>query len=293
MSTADQPVSPKNSLQVCAEIPETLALKQKTHETAAAETWDAFDRTKKKKYVFKRIKSPNDADTLEQFKANIQAWEQLRETVHDLSNIVMLGQDADGIWYVRDSIEGKPYAELVRPDKPMREHEAARRLLALTNTIAKLHQAGFFHHNLKPTNVFSSGMDNGTAVDPDFGRFRTGHIDLAPFGAIVFLAPEQRTAGTTLPDARTDVWSLSALLAFCLTGCTPESLKPEQIPDAFRPLITSGMQESPDTRPASLTEFHTALEQLVKTTRPSTFTAEHAAEPTVPPHAQPPAQPVA
>jgi len=288
MSTTDQPVAPTNSFPVCAGIPETLALKQKTHETATTETWDVFDRTKKKKLVLRRIKFPTDADTLEQFQANIQTWEQLRETTPALPGVVMLGQDADGIWYVRDSVEGKPYAELVRPDKPMREHEAARRVFALTTALAKLHQAGFYHHNLKPGNVFSSGTDDGTVVDPDFGRFRIGHIDLAPFGSTEFLAPEQRAAGTEPPDARTDIWSLSALLAFCLTGHTPETLTPEQIPEAFRSLITSGMQESPDDRPTSLTDFRTALEQLVKTTRPSTFVAA-SPSPTFP--TAPPVQP--
>jgi len=303
MSTTDQPVSPQNSFPVCAEVPETLALKQKTHETDASETWDAFDRAKKKKYVFKRIKFPTDAGTLEQFAANIQAWEQLREAIPTLPSVVMLGQDANGIWYVRDSTEGKSYAELVRPDKPMREHEAARRLLALTNTFVKLHQGNFYHHNLKPSNVFSSGMDDGTTVDPDFGRFRTGQIDLTPFGSAEFLAPEQRTASAGPPDARADAWSLSALLAFCLTGCTPESLTSEQIPDAFRSLISLGMQDSPEARPASLVEFRTALEQLVKTTRPSTFVAElvpatqsptpSTASPSTAPPVQPPPPPVA
>ena len=277
MSATDQPVSLSNALVVCAEVPETLALKQKINETSSSETWDAFDRTKKKKNVFKRFKFPNDADTLEQFRANVQHWEQLRETIPELPNVAMLGQDSEGIWYVRDAAEGKTYAELVKPDKPMKEHEAARRVFALTNVLFKLHQAGFYHHNLKPTNVFTGGMDNSTVVDPDFGRFRNGKIDVTPFGSTEFLAPEQRVVGSTPPDFRADVWSVSALLAFCLTGCTPATLKAEQIPEAFRDLITSGLQESPESRLASIAEFRTALESLIKTTRPSAFATESTA----------------
>jgi serine/threonine protein kinase len=292
MSTTDQPVSPQGAFPVCAEIPESLALKQKTNETAASETWDAFDRSKKKKCVFKRFKSPSDADTLEHFKENIQQWEQLRETIPTLPAVLLLGLDAEGIWYVRDAVEGKSYAELVRPDKPMKENEAARRVFALTNSLLKLHQAGFFHHNLAPDNVFTSGTDNSVIADPDYGRFRIGLIDLAPFGSTDFLAPEQRTAGATPPDARADIWSLSALLAFCLTGCTPATLKPEQIPEAFRPLITSGMQDSLDDRPVFLGDFRASLEQLVKTTRQSTFTGESTASgATVTQVPQPPIQP--
>ena len=287
MSTMEPQVSSQDSFLVCAEIPETLALKQKTNETPGSETWDAFDRSKKKKCVFKRFRFPADAETLEHFKANIQHWEQLRETIPTLPSVIMLGQDADGIWYVREATEGKAFGELVHPEKPMKEHEAARRVFALTNVLFKLHQAGFCHHNLKPTNVFSEGLDNNIAVDPDFGRFRNGNIDLTPFGASDFFAPEQRTADSPLPDVRTDVWSVTALLAFCLTGCTPATLQAERIPEAFRTLITSGLQDSPETRLASLTEFRAALEPLVKSTRPSTFSTESA--PVSPP---PPTEPV-
>jgi len=286
MSTVEPPVSSQNSFLVCAEIPETLALKQKINETPTTETWDAFDRSKKKKCVFKRFRLPADAETLEHYKANIRHWEQLRETIPTLPSVTMLGQDADGIWYVREAANGKAFSELVHSEKPMKEHEAARRMFALTNILFKLHQAGFCHHNLKPSNIFSEGLDNSIAVDPDFGQFRNGNIDITSFGATEFLAPEQRTAGSPLPDVRTDVWSVTALLAFCLTGCTPAALQAEQIPDLFRSLIASGMQDSPETRLASLAEFRAALEPLVKSTRPSAFGAESAPVPP-PPLAEP------
>ena len=269
-------VSSQNSFSVCAVIPETLALKQKINETPASEAWDAFDRSKKKKCVFKRFRSPSDAETLEHFKANIQHWERLRETIPTLPSVLMLGQDSEGIWYVREAVEGKAFGELVHPEKPMKEHEAARRVFALTNILFKMHQAGFFHHNLKPTNVFSGGLDNGIAVDPDFGRFRNSNVDLTPLGPAEFLSPEQHTSGSPLPDARTDVWSVTALLAFCLTGCTPATLQTERIPESFRALIASGLQDSPEVRLASLAEFRAALEPLVKSTRPSTFNTETA-----------------
>ena len=283
MSTTGQPISSSSSFPVCAEIPETLTLKKIIHETPASETWDAFDRSKKKKLVFKRFKFLADTGVLEQFKTNIQQWEYLRKTIHGLPQIVMLGQDSDGIWYLRNPPEGTPYSELVSPGKPMKPNEAARRVFALTNVLLQLHQAGFYHHNLKPTNVFTTELDNSMVVDPDFGRIRNGNTDLAPFGSPDFLAPEQRTAGSRPPDARADLWSLSALLAFCLTGCTPVSLTAEQIPESFRFLIASGMQDLPESRPASFAEFRAALEQLVKTTRTSVFSAPPVSPPSVQP----------
>ena len=293
MSTTEPQVASHYSFLVCADVPEIIALKQKINEAPVSETWDAFDRSKKKKCVFKRIQFPADAETLEHFKANIQHWEHLRTAIPILPSVTMLGHDANGIWYVREAAEGKTFNELVRPEKPMKEHEAARRVFALTNVLFKLHQAGFFHHNLKPTNIFAEGMDHCVAVDPDFGRFRTANIDLAPFGPTDFLAPEQRTAGSPLPDARADVWSVTALLAFCLTGSSPATLTTEQIPEAFRSLITSGLQDSPDARLDSLAQFRAALEPLVKSTRPSAFSAEPTVGSSAPPVAPaPPTPPV-
>ena len=245
MSTTDQPVIVPKSIPNCVEVPETFALKQKRSETAITETWEVFDRTRKKKCFLKRFKTLHDAETSEQFRANMLRWEQLRETIPELPGIIAIGQDAEGIWYIRDSAEGKSYAELVRPEKPMKEHEAARRVFALSNTLVKLHHAGFYHCNLKPTNVFASGMDDGTVVDPDFSGVNGD------------------TAAGSL-----DVRSLSALLAFCLVGCAP--INEEQIPEAFRSLIASGN----DAQSGTLVKFRAELEHLVKTTRPSAFTAK-------------------
>ena len=263
MNTTAQQIPSQPSLPVCAEVPEFFALKQKVNDTETTETWEVFDRTKKKKCFLKRFKTLSGAEVFEQFKANIQHWEQLRETLPDLPGVVALGQDTEGIWYIRDSAEGKAFSELVRTDKPMKEHEATRRLLALTNVIVKLHQAGFYHCNLKPTNVFTAEMDEAIVVDPNF------------------LPP----AACRLPsDADADVRGLAALLGFCLTGDTPEALKVEQIPEAFRFLVAT------ESQPASLAEFRSALEQLVKTTKPSAFLAEPAPPEPVPPERAAPEQ---
>ena len=291
MNTTGQTVSAQNSFPVCEEVPENFTLKNKVAETDATETWEAFDRAKKKKCFLKRNKSLNDDAALTQFQACIAHWEQLRETVPELPSVLALGRDDKGIWHIREAAEGKSFSDLIRPDKPMKEHEAARRIFALTGILIKLHQAGFYHRNLKPTNVFASGLDNCIVVDPDFGKIRNGQIDLAPFGSTGFLAPEQRfvpespLCSDSLASA--DVYTLSALLAYFLTGSMPTELDIEQVPEAFRPLIKSNLQESPQSRPVSLTGFRADLDQLVKQTRPSAFGSEPAAEPEKPAAAEP------
>ena len=244
MSTTDHSPTPPSPFAVCDDVPESFALKKLVKKTTTNETWEAFDRTKKRKCFFKRFHSFDSPETFEQLKTNAVRWEQLRESIANLPGIVAVGLDNKGIWYIRDSAEGKSFSELVHPDKPMREHEVTRRMLALTNAVVKLHQAGFDHRNLKPSNVFSSGLDNAVVVDPDyFSGVSTGKVD----------------------DSE-DVESLSSLLAYCSTGGTSESF--EDVPEVFKSLFVSESQSK------SLDAFQSELERLVKTTRPSAFAAE-------------------
>jgi formylglycine-generating enzyme required for sulfatase activity/tRNA A-37 threonylcarbamoyl transferase component Bud32/ribosomal protein L40E len=278
MSTTDNSSPAGLLITVCTEIPSNIALKQKISETPACETWDVFDRAKKKKHVLKRIKTLfcGDAVAVERFKADLFAWEQIRTAGVAIPAVTHFGQDADGIWYIREHAEGRSCADAITQGKQFKEHEAARKFLALADLLGKLHQGRLFHHNLKPANIFSSGLDDTVFVDFDAGRFRSPTLanenyDPTPFGLTDFLAPEQRPGSLEVPDARTDVWSFAALLAFTLTGSNPAGLQPEQIPEAFRPLISSAMSDDPAGRPGSFAHVRTTMEQLVKATRPSAF----------------------
>ncbi|GHT18384.1 hypothetical protein FACS1894189_6230 [Planctomycetales bacterium] len=280
MSTTDNSPLADLSITVCAEIPSNLALKQKIGETSACETWDVFDRAKKKKLVLKRIKTPfcGDAAAFERFKTDLFTWEQVRTTGVVIPAVTHLGQDADGIWYIREYTAGRSCADAIAQGKQLKEHEAARKFLALADLLGKLHQGGFFHHNLKPANIFSTGLDDAVFVDFDAGRFRSPtfaaeNYDPTPFGSTDYLAPEQRSGSSAVPDARTDIWSFAALLTFALTGNSPADLQLEQIPETFRTLISSAMSDDPAGRPDSFALVRTAMEQLVKATKPSTFGA--------------------
>ncbi|MDR2117002.1 MAG: SUMF1/EgtB/PvdO family nonheme iron enzyme [Planctomycetaceae bacterium] len=261
-------------------------MKQKLGETAGNETWAVFDRTKKKKFLFKRIKHPfcGDQITFERFKEDLSAYEQLRVNKIVLPAILLIGQNTDGIWYVREFINEKNLGDWVAGGKSLREHEIARRFVTLTTQLNQLHQNGKLHRNLKPTNIFSSGIDNIVLVDPDAGGFldpafsAANPYDPSVFGSIDFLAPEQRTkieTGKPL-DVKTDLWSLAALLGFVLTGKKPAELQTNQIPDHFQNLIFSALKENPAERKITLAEFLAELEQIVRMTRLSTFGTESA-----------------
>ncbi|MDR0704607.1 MAG: SUMF1/EgtB/PvdO family nonheme iron enzyme [Planctomycetaceae bacterium] len=266
------------------ELPSDLVMKQQLGETTACETWTVFDRTKKKKFVFKRIKSPfcGDQTVFERFRNDLAAYEQSRLNGIALPSLVLIGQNAEGIWYVRESVNEKSLAELVVAGKSMRDHDAARRFAALTGQINQLHQSGRFHRCLKPTNIFLSGMDDVVVVDPDAGyfldpAFAPNSYDPSMFGSSEFLAPEQRRKiemeNLKPLDAKTDLWSLAALLGFSLTGKNPSELQLNQIPAPFRNLISSVLKENPAERSMTLSGFLAELERIVNLTRPSNFSS--------------------
>ncbi|MDR0336633.1 MAG: SUMF1/EgtB/PvdO family nonheme iron enzyme, partial [Planctomycetaceae bacterium] len=280
--TPDKSNQEMSSIPILAEIPPDLVLKQKLGDTVGCETWTVFDRTKKKKFVLKRIKPPfcGDQMVFERFKNDLTAYEQLRTNGTVLPSLLLIGQNTEGIWYVREFINEKSLAELVAAGKSMREHDIARRFTALTVLLNQLHQSGRIHRYLKPTNVFFSGLDDAVFVDQDAGSFldpafTLNSYDPTVFGSTDFLAPEQhQKLDTTKPlDAKTDLWSLAALLGFALTGKKPSELQFDQISKYFQNLILAVLKDNPTERNITLPEFLTELEQIVRLTRPSTFTS--------------------
>jgi serine/threonine protein kinase len=107
-----------------------------------------------------------------------------------------------------------------------RLHEVLLLMRRLCGTLAYLHDNGYVHRDLKPTNVFL--RPEGSPVLVDFGlvcRFpgRRAREALEPVGLRVgtvhYMAPEQIRA--ELVDARADIYSLGCLLYEAVTGQRP------------------------------------------------------------------------
>lgn len=134
---------------------------------------------------------------------------------------------------------------------------------ALAGAVARVHERGWYHGDLKPANVFARMPDQVKLIDfGSAGRFgqttraHPGDPVHTTLGTAVYMTPEQ-CRGLALLDARTDVYSLGVLYYELLLGHPPFSGHREQLLEAHR-----------DHRPPPLSarrDLPPPIEQLIMT----------------------------
>lgn len=118
---------------------------------------------------------------------------------------------------------------------PLPAAEALHIALQIAQGLAKAHHHGIVHRDIKPANLMITTdgivkiLDFGIALLPDQGPS-------APLlGTPGYMSPEQQRGGEV--DARSDVWSLGAVLHEMLTGRLPSQGGPEGgLPEAESPI---------------------------------------------------------
>jgi hypothetical protein len=163
-----------------------------------------------------------------------------------------------------------------------RLHEVLLLMRGLCAALAYLHDSGYVHRDLKPTNVFL--RPDGTPVLMDFGLVchfpgRRPRESLEPVGIRVgtvhYMAPEQVRAEAV--DARADLYSLGCLLYEAVTGRRPfeagnaDLVAQQQLDAQPQPprMLVSGL-------PPALDDL--ILRLLVKDPRERTMHADEVAE---------------
>lgn len=188
--------------------------------------------------------------------------------------------EVDGMpFYVMDYVEGESLQQRLEREGPIGLKEALRVVAEVGDALQYAHEHGTIHRDIKPGNILLSG---GHALITDFGiakdTARTGGGTLTSTGIALgtapYMSPEQ-AAGEKRVDARTDVYSLAAVLYEMLVGEAPFTGKSVQailarvMVDPPRPLRTTrsgvpphieqaileALSKTPADRPASAQEF--------------------------------------
>jgi tRNA A-37 threonylcarbamoyl transferase component Bud32 len=169
--------------------------------------------------------------------------------------------------------------------------EARQIALDLASGLAAAHDAGLLHRDLKPANVFLASQPSGgdRAIVLDFGLVKPMDdavvsritVSGAAVGTPMYMSPEQ-ARGETL-DARSDLYSLAAVLYEMVTGAPPfldrtlanvyarllttaapaaSSVAARPLPRELDDVLARALAKTPDERYPTARDFAAALESI-------------------------------
>jgi hypothetical protein len=200
-----------------------------------------------------------------------------------------MGQADGRPFLVLDLLDGPTLARTLEAG-PLEPWRAARIARDLADALAAVHAAGVIHRDVKPANiVLVQDAAGERPVLLDFGVARHAGSDrLTNTGDIIgtpaYMAPEQAT-GTSVVDARCDVYALGGVLYSMLVGRPPfhgvggpvqtlaailhaEPRWPRalgvRVPPPLEALLVRAMKRDPNRRPQSAGALRDELEELLR-----------------------------
>jgi len=215
------------------------------------------------------------------------------ESEHIVS-VLDAGADADGRPYlVMELLRGEDLGTRLRARRALPEADAIHVVAQILRGLADAHEAGVIHRDLKPDNVFltTRGGDDAFVKLVDFGISKVQRLDATSplaltqagtiLGTPMYMSPEQAQAKGDI-DARTDIYSVGAILFECLAGRPPHvgetdaevllKLCTSDVPDlralapstspAVRRLVARALSRDRDARFRSARQMLVAVSQL-------------------------------
>ena len=188
-----------------------------------AEVYRGFDPVLNRTVAIKILlpQFARDASFVDRFRREAQAAARINHP--NIVGVYDHGASGDTQWIVMEFIEGRTLHEFLsggRRPTPVQSCEIAERLC---EALTAAHSRGVIHRDIKPGNVMVTR--DGTVKLMDLGIARmTAGAETAPqtsavLGTAAYMSPEQAQGQQV--DARTDIYSLGAVLYEMLTGRPP------------------------------------------------------------------------
>jgi serine/threonine protein kinase/tetratricopeptide (TPR) repeat protein len=250
--------------------------------------WRAWDERLKRRVAVKQIRAEATVSNLrERLRREAQAAARLNHP--SIVHIYDIVEEADGDWIIMELVGGQTLRQWLDEKGPLLPMVAARVGWEIAEGLAEAHNFGILHRDLKAGNVMVTPA--GRTKILDFGlakELAQEGLDLDPtlsipgivLGTAYAMSPEQ-ALGRDL-DARSDLFSLGALLYEALTGISPFrgdsptaslarvlTFQPQPLrlsipglPVELSDLIERLLEKEPEDRPQSAREVAQVLRTL-------------------------------
>jgi serine/threonine-protein kinase len=239
-----------------------------------------------------------DAETCSRFLREAQAAVKLKS--EHVARVADVGTLASGAPYmVMEFLEGLDLDQMLAASGPVAPELAVDFVLQGCEGLAEAHALGIVHRDLKPSNFFVTWRADGSPLVKvlDFGISKSPlGIDLSltqtqsMLGTPAYMSPEQMRSARRV-DARTDLWSLGALLYELIEGrrpfvaesfsemCVKVAADPPDpmvapMPDGLAAVILRCLEKQPDDRYQSIAELAAALARFAREPREAALRVE-------------------
>ncbi len=219
------------------ESPKTIGpykLLTKIGEGGMGAVWMAEQETPVKRQVALKLIRPELAPSefIARFEAERQALSMMNHP--NIARVLDAGtSEREEPYFVMELLEGIPFHEYC-DNKKLNIKERLELFVPVCNAVQHAHQKGVIHRDIKPSNVLVTShsgkpiakvIDFGLAKAVDRAHQLTDKTLTTEIGKVVgtllYMSPEQAEHGSINVDARSDIYSLGAMLYELLAGSTP------------------------------------------------------------------------
>ncbi len=231
-------------------------------------------------------------DLVERFRREARAASKIGHP--NIVDVTDSGATADGsVYFVMEYLEGVELGSVIEREGALDVARALRITGQICRALTAAHREGIIHRDLKPENIFliTRGGEADIVKVLDFGIAKTTEAEAArerrltspgmAMGTPEYMAPEQ--AAGRPADARTDIYSLGAIMYEMTTGLPPyqgdnfmeiltkkATMDPPppmsirtELPQPVSDLVLAAMSRNPDERPQTMDSLEYELNKCL------------------------------